>query len=237
MEIVAIKSFQCVNCGASININKIKRNALCEYCDTNFGLQLCEKAELEFNIAKGNATLGLMNYDAARNFYEQAIAINPLDWRSWFGIVQCYTKNFSYYEKEHLVALAETRRLVDSDAKIKIEDKYAEYARQLKLHNLREQHIHVMKYYSAKGTVYSKIVNSVIPTCPFCKSVSHWHERKGSTDFFKCPSCLAEIKVKLTFFTNKVKTVDIIDVGIVDNEFSVGSIDPKLIVPSSINIK
>jgi len=240
MELITINSFQCTNCGASISVDKIKRKALCEYCNTEFSLHLCEQAETEFYILRGNATLRLKNYCEARSFYEKAIAISPQDWRSWFGIVQCYTKNFTYFEKEHLIPLSEARRLADYETNIKIEKEYENYAKQLELNTKREQNAHIMKQYTNKGflnATHAKIVNSVIPTCPFCKSVSNWHERRDSTVFFKCPSCLAEIRVRLTFFTNKVKTIDIINIGIINNDFSIGPIDPKLIVPSPLNIR
>ena len=239
MELITIESFNCSSCGASVDVNKITRKTLCEHCNTVFSLHICEQAEAEFYIKKASTALKIKKYDDAKVSFEQAIMLVSNDWRSWFGIVQCYTKNFTIFETEHLVALKESKKLASDNTLAEIEKEYADYAKQLELQQKRDQHVHVMASYSTKGlfSYIAKAMNAIIPTCPFCTKDSDWHTREDDNKFYKCPNCLAEIMVATTFFTHKVKTIDIVDVGIINNDFSVGSIDPKLIVSNPKKLK
>ncbi|MCL2847609.1 MAG: hypothetical protein FWE13_02505 [Firmicutes bacterium] len=78
--------------------------------------------------------------------------------------------------------------------------------------------------------VFTVPLNSAIGTCPFCKNRADWYLPKDSTTKFMCPFCLAGINVKMTLFTDKIKSIEIFDLGRATHLYKLGAIDPYLFI-------
>ncbi|MDR2201627.1 MAG: hypothetical protein LBP26_02520, partial [Clostridiales bacterium] len=88
-----------------------------------------EKLDADGYIEKAETFLRLNDYDNAEKQFKLAIEAEPSNWKGWFGIVECCTKNFTNLnDKRHKTYLERARKVADKESLSKMNSIYNSYA-------------------------------------------------------------------------------------------------------------
>ncbi len=87
--------YNCKSCGAPLHIIDGEEIVRCLYCGVEQTLPLLDSEVSARMFARANDFLKDGNFDAARKIFESYLITNEEDYRPWWGLMQCLTKNWT----------------------------------------------------------------------------------------------------------------------------------------------
>lgn len=136
---MALVAAKCTNCGAALEVDRDKNEAICPFCQTTFivenainnyisethnhignidhaDIHVHDEKSLENRISSAETFLTLhKDYDKALKMYQEIADDAPGDYRSWWGVVRAMTHEFTGYTKSEYVKDAEAFRQVKTN--------------------------------------------------------------------------------------------------------------------------
>lgn len=136
---MALVAAKCTNCGAALEVDRDKNEAVCPFCETTFivenainnyisethnhignidhaDIHVHDEKSLENRISSAETFLTLhKDYDKALKMYQEIADDAPGDYRSWWGVTRAMTHDFTGYTKEAFAADAEAFRKVKTN--------------------------------------------------------------------------------------------------------------------------
>jgi uncharacterized repeat protein (TIGR02543 family) len=86
------------------------------------------------HLEKGEVFLKLSEFESAESQFRVAIENDPSNWRCWFGLVKCYTKNFTDIRDVRHESLLQKAKIVASESEIEeINNLYASFSQRATL--------------------------------------------------------------------------------------------------------
>ena len=147
---MALVAAICTQCGAKLEVDDTKDAGICPYCGTPFVTEKVikqyitnnynnqtivkhiygnEQTEATEYIERAEVFLKLGEWKNAEEQFRATIKVAPADWHGWFGIAECYSKNFTdFADIRHEEYIAKARKVASTEAQHEfINSTYQEY--------------------------------------------------------------------------------------------------------------